>query len=59
MTLTNDSFTDAFSDSVGTLESLQKSAIAYLFSDPRLQIVKLNDQEYMDCQIAYRSQQNE
>lgn len=59
MTLTNDSFTDGFYDSLGTLERLQKSAIAYLFSDPRLQIVKLNDQEYRDGQIAYRSQQNE
>ncbi|NET85859.1 MAG: class I SAM-dependent methyltransferase, partial [Moorea sp. SIO1F2] len=59
MTLTNDSFTDGFSDSVGTLESLQKSAIAYLFSDPRLQIVKLNDQEYREGQITYRSRNKE
>ncbi|NEQ62883.1 MAG: hypothetical protein F6K53_38190 [Moorea sp. SIO4A1] len=59
MTLTNDSFTDGFYDSLGTLESLQESAIAYLFSDPRLQIVKLNDQEYREGQITYRSRNKE
>lgn len=59
MRLTNDDFTDSFSESVGTLESLQKSAITYLFSDPRLQLVKLSEQEYVQSQIAYRSHHNE
>lgn len=50
---------EIFSDSVGTLESLQKSAISYLFSDPRLQLVPLNDREYMEGLVAYCSQNNE
>lgn len=55
----NDNFANPFSESVGTLQGLPKSAIAYLFSDPRLQLVKLNDREYAECQMVYRSYDNE
>lgn len=55
----NENFANQFSESVGTLHGLQKSAIAYLFSDPRLQLVKLNDREYAECQMVYRSYDNE
>ncbi|NEQ77896.1 MAG: class I SAM-dependent methyltransferase [Okeania sp. SIO2C9] len=41
------------------MNNLQKSAIANFISDPKLKLVKLNEQEYMEGQIAYRSQQNE
>ncbi|NES68823.1 MAG: class I SAM-dependent methyltransferase [Okeania sp. SIO2D1] len=41
------------------IDSSQKSAIANFISDPKLKLVKLNEQEYMEGQIAYRSQQNE
>ncbi|MDJ0555086.1 MAG: hypothetical protein QNJ68_11705 [Microcoleaceae cyanobacterium MO_207.B10] len=41
------------------MKSLQKSAIANFFSDPKLKLVKLNEQEYMEGLIAYRSQHNE
>lgn len=41
------------------MDNLQKSAIANLFSDPKLKLVKLNEQEYMEGLIAYGSQQNE
>lgn len=55
----NDNFANPFSESVGTLHGLQKSAIAYLLSDPRLELVKLNEGEYMQGLIAYRSQHKE
>ncbi|NES77775.1 MULTISPECIES: hypothetical protein [unclassified Okeania] len=41
------------------MDSLQKSVIANFISDPKLKLVKLNEQEYMEGLIAYRSQQNE
>ncbi|NES73297.1 MAG: hypothetical protein F6K24_52980, partial [Okeania sp. SIO2D1] len=41
------------------IDGLKKSAIANFFSDPKLKLVKLNEQEYMEGLIAYRSQQNE
>lgn len=41
------------------IDNSQKSAIANFFSDPKLKLVKLNEQEYMEGLIAYRSQQNE
>ncbi|NEO56872.1 MAG: class I SAM-dependent methyltransferase [Okeania sp. SIO3B5] len=41
------------------MNNLQKSAIANFISDPKLKLVKLNEQEYMEGHIAYRSQQNE
>ncbi|NEQ41211.1 MAG: hypothetical protein F6K40_35445 [Okeania sp. SIO3I5] len=41
------------------MKSLRKSAIANFFSDPKLKLVKLNEQEYMEGLIAFRSQQNE
>ena len=59
MRLTNDCCTNLFSESVETLDSLHRSAIADLFSDPRLQLVQLNEQEYAESQIAYRSHDNE
>ncbi len=37
----------------------QKLAIAQLFSDPKLKLVKLSDREYLEGQIAYRSYDNE
>ena len=52
-------FDREFPESVGTLLNLQKSAISYLFSDPRLQLVKLNEEEYSESQIVYRSRDNE
>jgi|GEM_PF-1934461 len=55
----NNSLADSFSDSIGTLYSLQKSAIAYLFSDPRLELVQLSEEEYTESQIVYRSRDNE
>ena len=59
MKLSNYSFEDEFPGSVGTLAGLQNLAIAYLFSDPRLKLVKLNKQEYAESQIVYRSRDNE
>jgi SAM-dependent methyltransferase len=56
MTLTSDVL---FSQSGYSMNSFQKSAMEYLFSDPRLHLVSLNEQEYMEGQIAYRSQHNE
>ncbi|MDJ0516753.1 MAG: hypothetical protein QNJ74_11050 [Trichodesmium sp. MO_231.B1] len=41
------------------IKNLQESALANFFSDPKLKLVKLNEQEYMEGLIAYRSQQNE
>ena len=41
------------------MNNLQKSAIANFFSDPKLKLVKLNEQEYMEGLITYRSQHNE
>ncbi|RQH45678.1 class I SAM-dependent methyltransferase [Okeania hirsuta] len=41
------------------IDSSQKSAITNFISDPKLKLVKLNEQEYMEGLIAYRSQQNE
>lgn len=41
------------------MDSLEKSAIANLLSDEKLKLVKLDEQEYMEGQIAFRSQQNE
>ncbi|NEO56870.1 MAG: hypothetical protein F6K54_29630 [Okeania sp. SIO3B5] len=41
------------------INSSQKSAIANFFSDPKLKLVKLNEQEYMEGLIAYRSNHNE
>ncbi|NEQ41662.1 MAG: class I SAM-dependent methyltransferase [Okeania sp. SIO3I5] len=41
------------------MNNLQKSAIANFFSDPKLKLVKLNEQEYMEGLIAYRSQHDE
>ncbi|NEP79401.1 MAG: class I SAM-dependent methyltransferase [Okeania sp. SIO3B3] len=41
------------------MKSSQKSAIANFLSDQKLKLVKLNEQEYMEGLIAYRSQQNE
>ncbi len=41
------------------IDNSQKSAIANFFSDPKLKLVKLNEQEYMEGLIAYRSQHNE
>ncbi|NEQ77897.1 MAG: class I SAM-dependent methyltransferase [Okeania sp. SIO2C9] len=41
------------------IDSSQKSAIANFLSDPKLKLVKLNEQEYMEGLTAYRSQQNE
>ncbi|MGD1700876.1 hypothetical protein [Dapis sp. BLCC M229] len=40
------------------INSSQKSAIANLISDPKLKLVKPNEQEYMEGLIAYRSQHN-
>ncbi|WP_293058254.1 hypothetical protein [Okeania sp. SIO2B3] len=40
------------------MNNLEKSAIANLILDPKLKLVKLNEQEYMEGQIADRSQQN-
>ena len=59
MSLISNSFNDSFSMSADTLSPLQKSAIEYLFSDPRLDLIKLNDREYMEAQIAYRSRHDE
>ena len=56
MTLTSNIL---FSQSECSMNSFQKSAIEYLFSDPRLCLVSLDEQEYMEGQIAYRSQHNE
>ncbi|NEP88582.1 MAG: hypothetical protein F6K18_18065 [Okeania sp. SIO2C2] len=41
------------------MNNLQKSAIANFISDPKLKLVKLNEQEYMEGLIAYYSQDNE
>lgn len=41
------------------MNNLEKSAIANFFSDSKLKLVKLNEQEYMEGLIAYRSQNNE
>ncbi|MDY7002424.1 MAG: hypothetical protein SWX82_00225 [Cyanobacteriota bacterium] len=41
------------------MNNLEKSAIANLFSGPKLKLVKLNEQEYMEGLIADRSHHNE
>ncbi len=41
------------------IKNLQESALANFFSDPKLKLIKPNEQEYMEGLIAYRSQHNE
>ncbi|HBR00455.1 MULTISPECIES: class I SAM-dependent methyltransferase [unclassified Roseofilum] len=53
------SLMDFDSEPVGTLKSLQKSAVFSLFSDQSLKLLKLNEQQYIEGQIAYRNHHNE
>lgn len=55
----NKTFPTSSSDEFDKIERFKKSAIAYLFSDPNLDCIVLSGQDYMDGQIAYRSQHNE
>lgn len=60
MRLVNDKeFGTPPADHVEATDRFKQSAIAYLFSDPTLELVKLSERDYMEGQIAYRSQQNE